>query len=223
MSPLKIGYLIFPRSKSAPRISKSDKALIEQLRKIPNVELEVFTLVLHKRLRWSHSVLRALRGEAGWPAELEKQVQASLSETSFVSYAPLPNATVESATFALAIELIRRPSSERPNILYGSTLDIGGFTAVQVAKSISCMSVVICEQNIEEAQSRYPVSMHRRQRVALRDAHQIISTSHEVSAQIAKGGRKATVISLQQNSSDQQNYWSKAQATLEAVHQNILS
>ena len=223
MSPLKVGYLVFPRSRSAHRISKSDSALIEQLQKIPNVELEVFTLVLHKRLRWTHSVLRALRGDSGWPADLEKQVQSSISRTSFVSYAPLPNATIESATFALAVELIRRPSSDRPKILYGSTLDMGGFAAVQVAKSISCTSVVICEKSIEGAQSRHPVSLHRRQRIALRDAHQIISTTHELSAQIAKGGRKTTVVSLSQNTSDEQNYWSEAQATLEAVHRNILS
>ena len=223
MSPLKIGYLVFPRSKNAARISKSDEAFIEHLQNLPNVELEVFTLVLHKQLRWTHSVLRALRGDSGWPAELEKQVQASISRTSFVSYAPLPNATVESATFALAVELIRRPSSKRPKILYGSTLDIGGFAAVQVAKSISCTSVVVCEQSIEGAQSRYPVSLHRRQRTALRDAHQIISTTHELSAQIAKGGRKTKVVSLPQNRPDEQNYWSKAQATLEAVHRNILS
>ena len=197
-------------------------ALISQLRMLANVDIEVFTLVPHKRLRWTHSVFRTLKGHPGWPQELEQQVEGSLSKTSFVSYAPLPKATIESATVALAIELIRRPVNRRPRILYGANLDLGGFAAVQVAKSISCASVVLCDQTLSRAESEQSTNGDRRQRIALRDADQIISLSHELSAEIAKAGRRTEFFSLTQNDPNEQNYWSQAQATLETVHRNVL-
>ena len=215
--------MVFPRPSASCRISKTDLTFINYLRQLQGVELETFVLVAHRRLRWSHSVFRALKGHSGWPQNLEQQVEKDLPSASFVSYAPMPNATFESATTSLAIELIRRPIHKRPNVLYGSEFDAGGLAAVQVAKTISCASVAICDLKPAHAESIEPKSFNRRGRTALHNADQVVSTSHIISAQLAKGGRTAEVFPPTENDSNEQKYWLKTQAKLEAIHRNVLS
>jgi glycosyltransferase involved in cell wall biosynthesis len=192
-----VAHVIFPRASTLRPVPEFSWDAIDWLASCRGLDVEVIMPVPADWARSLHGRVRGLRGAAAWPTDLEGALTALQPRPTLVPYVPVPGRSIESATLAIAARLVARPRVGRPALIHGSFLDEGGYSATQIAKAVGCPSIVVSHGSDARAAAQEVGSdagRTRRSRSALRDATEVIAVSHELSAKIARLGRRAEVM-----------------------------
>src|SRR5262245_50545775 len=85
----------------------------------------------------------ALMRKQRWPRELETNLANLEPHPTLIPYPPIPRRSIETASAAIALQLLRRPKAKRPHLIQGSLLDEAGYMAVDAARVLGCRSIAV--------------------------------------------------------------------------------
>lgn len=98
---------------------------------------------------------------------------------------------------ALSAYLMRRPRAGRPQVVQGSFLDEGGYTATAIGRVLGVPSVAVAHgTDVRVARGQVPggVGRRRRARLAMTRADRVIAVSHQLAQELALLGVRAEVM-----------------------------
>lgn len=137
----------------------------------------------------------ALFRKKRWPAELDEKLRALEPHPTLISYPPLPRRSIEAASAAIALHLLKRPHSKRPHLIQGSLLDEAGFMAVDAARVLGCRSIAVAHgSDVRAAKGELGEGRKRRALHALEHATTVVAVSNYLAQELAKLGRRAELV-----------------------------
>lgn len=189
-----IAHIIFPRARLVRPIPEFAWDAVRAMTETNDLEVEVLIPV----------PARSVRRYAGWPEEIEAQLNELRPRPTLIPYVPIPRRSIESATVALSLHLMRRPRASRPRVLQGSFLDGGGFSAVMAARVLDAKSIVVAHGSDVQA-ARGNVSDRgstRRAKKAVTSATRTLAVSSYLASELVVLGARAEVLPYTARASD---------------------
>ncbi len=144
--------------------------------------------------------LRALRGAAswmgrnGWKDAVDDAIRAIEPKPTVIPFLPVPRRSYQSAAMAVAASLIARPPARRPKLVEGCRLDVAGFCATFVARSLEVPSIAVAWSGDLSALQRLEGPRRRRARFAFDRATYLATVCRSMAVGLAELGRAAEVI-----------------------------
>jgi glycosyltransferase involved in cell wall biosynthesis len=170
---------------------------VRALAAAPDLELEVIMPVPLRAAQSAQAIVRRLRGKQAWPEGHEQKLAALDPKPTLVPYVPIFRRSIESATIAIAAQLLLRPADRRPRVIQGSFIDEAGFVAASVARVIGASSIAVAHgTDVRAARGKLRDGGGRRRRAlqTIRSATKILAVSHHLAQELALLGAHADVL-----------------------------